>query len=110
MSETVHHQHSLYFIHSLREYVISPVSTATRLIKQERSEITAELEAFREFRDRINTIDAVERTPPRYPGDRYERPVGEKPIDRVRSAYRDTVTDTAHYEEVYDEQLVENMA
>lgn len=111
MSETVHHQHPLYFIHSLREYVISPVSTATRLIEKERSEITAELEAFREFRDRINTIDAVERTPPRYPGDRYERQkVGKKPIDRVRSAYRDTVMDTAHYEEVYDEQLVEHMA
>lgn len=97
-------------MHSLQEFVISPVSTAIRIVEQERSEITAELEAFREFRGRINAIDPVERTPPQYPGNRYgQYEAGEEPIDRVRSAYQDTVMDTSHYEEVYDEPLVEHM-
>ncbi|MFB6102090.1 MAG: hypothetical protein ABEJ73_05940 [Haloplanus sp.] len=111
MSETVRYRHPQYFIQSLREYVLSPISTAARLVERERSEITAELEAFESFRDRLTSIDPVERTRTREASGRYMRhETTVEPMEQVRAAYRDTVMDTPHYHDVYREALVEHMA
>lgn len=101
------HRHPQYFIYSLREFVLSPISGASCLVEQERSEVHDELEAFKQFRDRIIAVDPVEQATPQYPGSRYE--TIKKPIKQVRSAYEDTVMNTSHYDEALIEHMVREL-
>jgi hypothetical protein len=105
------YRHPQYFIRSLQEYVLSPISTASRAVDRERTEITDELNAFEAFRERLIDVDPVEKAVVQGPADqlvRSERTAEQ--MERVRTAYRETVMETSHYEDTYDESLFEHMA
>lgn len=71
----------------------------------------AELEAFETFVERLATItptaepDGLEPSPAVAVG----TPTGTQ-MERVRTAYRETVMSVSHYDDVYGESLVENIA
>ncbi|MGB9965668.1 DUF7260 family protein [Halobacterium hubeiense] len=107
MSDANSERNPQYFVHSLRQYVLAPLSTASRLVETERAEVVAELDAYETFRDRLREIDPAPSTPPDagLPG----RDTTSDRIERVRDAYRDTVLSTPHYDESYGEPLVAHL-
>lgn len=110
MSDAEREQNPQYFVRSLQQYVLAPVSTAARVVDEERTEVRAERDAYREFSERLAAIDSAPPTPP----DRATRFTSDTAttdrIQRVRTAFRETVLDTPHYDDVYDESLLEHLA
>jgi len=95
-------------VESLREHVLSPVSEAQEVARREHEEVDAEREAFWRFRDRVAGIDTVS-PPPTVPKRRVASGLSDhRAVDRLRNAYRETVMDVPHYEDVYDEPLEPN--
>jgi hypothetical protein len=95
---------------TLREHVLEPLSTAEEMVEAEHAEVEAERRAFARFADRIGGIDAVSGRPGGVtPG---QTLTGSPPrrVERVRSAFRETVMSADHYDEVYGESLVEHAA
>jgi hypothetical protein len=89
---------------------MEPLSTAEELVGAERAEVEAERRAFVRFGDRVGGLDAVST---RATGTTPTRTLtGSRPrrVERVRSAFRETVMSVDHYEEVYGESLVEHAA
>ncbi|WP_276271774.1 DUF7260 family protein [Haloarcula litorea] len=96
------------FLHSLREYVLGPVRTAAGLVASERDEIAAELAAFEALADRIADIEPTDSVPATS-DQMCASPSADDPRwTRVRAAYRETAMSVDHYEELYDEPLVQN--
>jgi len=106
-------------LQSLRKYVLAPLGAAERVLERERTETTAERDAFEAFAQRLTTIDAgtgmavevdddmpVPSQAPLVAG----RSESTDQMQRVRVAYRETVMSVPHYEDVYGEPLVENVA
>lgn len=95
---------------SLRSHVLAPLATAESVLDQEYEEVDAERRAFEEFRGRVAGIETIT-TESAVPATR--APLTEhrsRAPERVRSAYRETVMDVDHYEQMYGESLVENVA
>jgi hypothetical protein len=95
---------------SLRDHVLAPLETAESVLDQEYEELEAERRAYEEFRGRIAAVETVASTSA-VPATRAT--LGENPsraAERVRSAYRETVMDVDHYDEVYGESLIEHAA
>ena len=109
MSDASSVKSSQYIIDSLREYVLAPLSAATRLINQERTEVETERDGFKEFRERIISLDPVT-TPSNKQTTGRTLPTTSDQFDCVRSAYRETVMSTPHHEKTYTCQLVEDLA
>lgn len=109
MSDTSSERSPQYFVDSLQQYVLAPLSAATHLVNQERKEVNVEQEAFEKFRERLEGIDPAP-TPP----DRAIRITGRTSttnrVNRVRTAYRETVLSIPHYDDAYGESLVEHFA
>lgn len=112
MSDVSGDRNPQYFVHSLRQYVLAPLSTATRLVDREQREVSAEVDAYEAFRERVNGIDPRPSTPPDR-ASRLANPESESSedrLERVRAAFRDTVLSTPHYEKTYGESLVDHLA
>lgn len=110
MSDTNSERNPQYFVHSLKQYVLAPLSTAARLVNRERAEVSDELEAFEAFRERLAGIDPAPSTPPDRATQISGRASTTDRVDRVRTAYRETVLSMPHYDDAYDEPLVEHLA
>jgi len=95
---------------SLRHHVLSPLETADSVLDREYEELDAERRAFEQFRGRVAAVETVV-TASAAPATR--APLSEKrsrAAERIRSTYRETVMNVDHYDEVYGESLVENIA
>lgn len=104
-------RHPQQFLHSLRRYVHAPLSAASCIVARERTELTAERDAFEAFRDRLTRIDPAAMTSAQStaPGLGIREPTVDQ-MERVRAAYRETVMSVSHYDEIYGESLVEHIA
>ena len=94
--------------------VLSFVPEARSVVREERSRAAAERDAFGRFRKRVASLDptrtrmsdggrTLEAGTLRVPPDRDDR------LDRVRTAYRETVMGVDHYVDEYDEPLGTNL-
>jgi hypothetical protein len=94
---------------SLRRHVLAPLETAESVLDREYEEVNAEKQAFEQFRGRVAAVETVTNASA-VPTTR--APLHEtrsRAAERVRSAYRETVMDVDHYDDVYGESLVENV-
>lgn len=111
MSKTSRASNPRYHVHTLHEYGLAPLSTAMSRIEHEREEIANERDAFREFRVRVADIETVlPSSTPRCFAESTDRRPQSDAFERVRVAYQATVMDVPHYEDVYDEPLLEHFA
>jgi hypothetical protein len=95
---------------SLRRHVLAPLETAESVLDEEYEEVDAERRAFEQFRGRIAGVETASEASP-VPATR--APLHEdrsRAAERIRSAYRETVMAVDHYDDVYGESLVENVA
>lgn len=96
---------------SLRDHVLSPVATAERRVNDEHSELIAERHGYERFKDRLRGIETVTQTESRAgPSTRTYVASQSRPIECIRSAFRETVMSVDHFEEVYGESLDEHVA
>lgn len=96
---------------TLREHVLSPITVAEGSVGQEYSDVEAELEAYGRFKERVAGIDTVSTPHSPAPTPRTHdvaSPAQQRSVERVRAAFRETVMSVDHYEEMYDETLVEH--
>lgn len=95
---------------SLQHHVLDPLETAESVLEKDYEEVTTERRAFKQFRGQVRAIEIVSdasaipatRTP--------LRETQSRAAERVRSAFRETIMDVDHYDEVYGESLVEHAA
>jgi hypothetical protein len=95
---------------TLREHVLEPLSTAESLVESEHAEVEAERRAFVRFADRVGGIETVSRRPTGAGPARTLTGSPPRRVERVRSAFRETVMSVDHYDSVYGESLVEHAA
>jgi hypothetical protein len=95
---------------SLRDHVLGPLSTAEGVVEAEYAEVEAERRAFEQFADRLASIETIStaRGGPGQPRTVVE--TSSQPVERLRSAFRETVMGVDHYEECYGEPLVAHAA
>ncbi|GAA0271183.1 DUF7260 family protein [Halobacterium noricense] len=110
MSNTGSERNPQYFVHSLQQHVLAPLSTAERRLERERAEVNAEQDAFEAFRERLEGIDPAPSTPPDRATRIANRASTTDRVDCVRTAYRETVLSMPHYDDAYDESLAEHLA
>jgi len=93
-------------LRTLRDHVLDPLTTAEEVVEAEYAEVEAERRAFAQFSDRIAGIETVsmERGDPGRPQTVVD-PSTQR-VERLRSAFRETVMSVDHYEERYGEPLV----
>jgi len=97
-------------LQSLHQYVRAPLGTAERVLERERTETTAERDAFEAFSERLSTIEAaIETVGPSQAPLVAGRSGAADQLQRVRAAYRETVMSVPHYDDVYGESLLENV-
>ncbi|WP_336338870.1 DUF7260 family protein [Haloarcula brevis] len=107
MSTTPAQDGTQWFLHTWRDHILEPIETALSVLDVEHTELTAEQDGLEEFLERLRAVD---------PAEQPSSPVGARqqsasdPVERLRDAYADTVLAVDHYESVYDESLVENVA
>jgi len=93
-------------LRSLRGYVLSPVTDALERVEREQSELLSERRAFETFVERVKALDTESVTS----NDSVIRADSSSDgTERVRTAYRETVMAVDHYEQAYDEALLENV-
>lgn len=104
----------------MHTHTLAPLDTAMDVVRDERSEVAAERDAFAALADRI--ADCPARSPPMAPDhdagatvkgvgvSSVGSAVDVDPSERLRRAYRETVMRVDHYDAVYDESLFENAA
>lgn len=91
------------------QFIHSPTSTARDVVEKEKSEIIAEKKAFESFHVEISDIDEVR-------SGRQDMRVGDfrnnsiSQISQVSSIYEEKVLGLPHYDDVYGEALLENIA
>jgi hypothetical protein len=95
---------------SLYDHVLGPLSTAEAVVEAEYAEVEAERQAFERFSDRLASIETVStgRGGPGQPQTVVE--TSSRPVEGLRSAFRETVMSVDHYEEAYGEPLVAHAA
>jgi len=94
----------------LREHVLNPLTDAQAVVQREATEIDTEREAFDQLAQRVTTIETV---PDRQPKPQAHTLTVESQLqaaDQLRQAYRETVMDVPHYDDVYGEPLGTNVA
>jgi len=104
----------------MHAHMLAPLDTAMDVVRDERSEVAAERDAFAALADRI--ADCPVRSPQTAPdhdagatvtgvGVSSVGPAADAdPSERLRRAYRETVMSVDHYDAVYDESLFEHAA
>ncbi|MFC5973634.1 hypothetical protein ACFPYI_20075 [Halomarina salina] len=92
----------------MHRHTLAPLSAAQQRVATERDQIRDELEAFESFAERVADIDVQQ--PQGGPSRSVQRTVvtnqQRTPLQRLRSAFRETVMAVPHFEEVYDEPLL----
>ncbi|GAA0289189.1 DUF7260 family protein [Halobacterium noricense] len=110
MSDADSKRNPQYFVDSLQQHVLAPLSTAESRLNREHAEVIVERDAFEAFRERLDSIDPAPSTSP----DRATRISNHASttdrVDRVRTAYHETVLNMPHYDDTYDESLIEHLA
>jgi bacterioferritin (cytochrome b1) len=94
----------------LRGHVLDPLVDAQAVVQREATEIDTEREAFDQLAQRVTTIETV---PDRQPEPQAHTLTVESQLqaaDQLRQAYRETVMDVPHFEDVYGESLETNVA
>jgi len=107
MAKSGKQQSSRHFLQSLRCHVLSPPTTALKTVRRERDEIRAERRAFESFAERVDDV-SCDAPAPDVPTMVVDSESGA--IEQVRTAYRETVMDTDHYDDVYDNTLRADIA
>lgn len=93
-------------VRSLQTRVLEPLSEAESTAQVEYEEITAERQAFSQFRDRVTGIETTSHTGP--VGSLHSNVASRsQAIRRVRSVLRETIMNVDHYDEIYGETLEE---
>lgn len=99
---------SSYYLSLLRRHVLEPVSTAEEHVERERGEIALERDAFRQFADRVADAAPTSRPAPTLPTGTVMTDAVSDETAALRRAYERTIASVPHYDEVYDESIVEN--
>ncbi|WP_436907704.1 DUF7260 family protein [Halosimplex marinum] len=97
-------------VRSLRDHVLEPLSTAADIVERERAEVDAERRAFARFGERVA---GIETEAPSAAGQGQRQMLvdtSSNRTERLRSAFRESVMSVDHYEQRYDESLVEHVA
>jgi len=95
---------------SLERHVLAPIETANAIAETEYGEVEAERRAFVRFRGRVASLEsASSRNLTPSPRTQVRDPQSRR-IQRLRSAFRETVMSVDHYDDVYGESLVEHVA
>lgn len=108
MSTTPAPEGTQWFLHTWQDHILEPVETALDVLAREQTELAAERDALDDFLSRLDRIEPVEQraVPVGSPPER----TGTPPVEALRDAYSETVLAVEHFETVYDETLVENVA
>jgi len=96
----------------MHHHVLAPIETARDIVAAEHTEIEAERAAWAAFRARVDQL-----APPGAGPIGTDPPVQSSVVhqaaptlhEQLRTAYRDTVMDVAHYDRVYGESLFEHL-
>ncbi|KYH24268.1 hypothetical protein HAPAU_37390 [Halalkalicoccus paucihalophilus] len=103
----------------LASSLITWIPRAKAIVQTEQERTRAERDAFKHFGDRVSALEPPSPSSTTLPSDheftRSLDPHSSSPsttegIDAIQQAYRDTVLSTPHYDEEYNEPLVQNMA
>ena len=89
------------------------VREAVSVVEEERNRLEAERDAFDAFSRRVANLDVAEAARPVTAGGGMAAMSSTAPddrLERIQSAYRETVMDVPHYEADYGEPLTENLA
>ncbi|MBV0901311.1 DUF7260 family protein [Haloarcula salina] len=108
MSTTPAPDGTQWFLHTWQDHILEPVETALDVLAREQTELAAEREALDDFLTRLDRIEPVEQRT--VPVGSPSESAGTAPIEGLREAYSETVLSVEHFETVYDETLVENVA
>lgn len=102
----------------LTSTLITWIPRAKDIVQTEQKRTRAERDAFEHFGNRVSALEPPSPSSTTLPSD-YEltrsldphpsSPSTTNEIDVIQQAYRDTVLNTTHYEEEYNESLVQNM-
>jgi len=93
---------------SLRGHVLDPLATAESVLDKEYEEIAAERRAFEQFKNRVGGIETCPDTEVMATTHHHLGGKRSRGAERVRSAFRETVMDVDHYDEVYGESLIKH--
>jgi ABC-type transporter Mla subunit MlaD len=93
----------------LRGYVLDTLKDARANVQREASEIDTEREAFDQFAQQVTTIETVRDRQPEPQAHTLTVKSQLKAADQLRQAYRETVMNIPHYDDVYGESLETNV-
>jgi hypothetical protein len=93
-----------------RGHVLDPLVDARAVVQCEATEFDAEREAFDQFAQRVTTIETVRDRQPEPQAHTLTVESQLQAADQLRQAYRETVMDVPHYDDVYGESLETNVA
>jgi hypothetical protein len=94
----------------LRGHVLDPLADAQSVVQREAAEIDTEREAFDQLAQRVTTIETVPDWQPEPQAHTLTVESQPQTADQLREAYRETVMDVPHFEDVYGESLETNVA
>jgi hypothetical protein len=94
----------------LREHVLEPLEDAQSIVQHEATEIDTERGAFDQLAQRVTTIETVPDRRPELQAHTLTLESHLPAAKQLRQAYRETVMDVPHYEDVYGESLETNVA
>lgn len=91
-------------------HVYPRINTARSIVQTERDILDREIDALEAFRTRLGQLETTVNGENFGTGGLVQTvPAAGIPPQRIRRAYRETVLDMAHYEQEYDEPLLENV-
>ena len=94
----------------LRGHVLDPLADAQAVVQREATEIDSEREAFDQLAQRVTNIETVPDKQPEPQAHTLTLESQLQAVDQLREAYRETVMDVPHYDDVYGESLETNVA
>ena len=94
----------------LRGHVLNPLTDAQTVVQREATEIDTERKAFDQLAQRVTTIETVPDLRPEPQAHTLRVESQLQATDQLREAYRETVMNVPHYENVYGESLETNVA
>jgi uncharacterized protein YifE (UPF0438 family) len=97
------------------QFVATQTRSALEALATERELTNAELDAFARFCDRLTAMEVSQPHPDTEHDQQFNVPVTmqshpNNQLQRVREAYRETIMDVPHYDEVYNDSLQESLA
>ena len=94
----------------LRGHVLDPLADAQSVVHREATEIDTEREAFDQLAQQVTDIETVPDRQPKPQAHTLTVKSQLQAADQLREAYRETVMDVPHFEDVYGESLETNVA